>query len=106
MASLSPSQSNPKNPDGIFKPISYKKSLLQLGKIPGYSNVQSSSTFRFRQAHKPIYILRYKKIEQGQLSYPKICPSYLIIFQSIGLSNAQRYTRRKHGVSPKQQHLN
>src|SRR3954468_16422803 len=78
--------------DGIFKPISIihlfqtpgwhlqahlrQKSLLQLGQIPGYSSVQSSSTFKFRQAPKPIYTLRYKKIEQGQLSYPKICPCY------------------------------
>ena len=29
----------------------------------------------------PIYILRYKKIEQGQLLYPKICP--LISFKKI-----------------------
>src|SRR3954464_9370826 len=71
--------------DGIFKPISYKKSLLQLGQIPGHSSVQSSSTFRFRQAHKPIYILRYKKIEQGQLSYPKICPPYFKYFDSYDL---------------------
>src|SRR3954462_6036529 len=63
MASLSPSPT--------------KKSLSQQGQISWYSSVQSSSTFRLRQAHMPIFILRYKKIEQGQLSYPKICPYYL-----------------------------
>src|SRR3954469_16311841 len=63
-------------PDGIYKPISDKKSLLQLGQISWYSSVQSSSTFRYRLANKPLYIFRFKKIEQGQLSYPKICPYY------------------------------
>ena len=42
--------------------------------ISGHFSVQSSSTFGSRKAHKPIYILGSKKIEQGQLLYPKICP--------------------------------
>ena len=42
--------------------------------ISGHSSVQSSSTFRSRKADKPIHILRSKKIEQGQLLYPKIFP--------------------------------
>src|SRR3954470_22220582 len=98
MASLSPSQSYifSKHLDGIFELVSKKSLHHQQGQISWYSSVQSSSTFRFRQPHKPIYILRYKKIEQGQLSYPKICPTYLFIFQSIILSNAQRHTRKKH----------
>ena len=46
--------------------------------ISGHSSVQSSSTFRSRKADKPIYILRIKKIEQGQLLYPKISPLILL----------------------------
>ena len=42
--------------------------------ISGHSSVQSSSTFGLRKARQPICILRSKKIEQGQLLYPKICP--------------------------------
>ena len=42
--------------------------------IFGHSSVQSSSTFGSRKARTPIYILRFKKIEQGKLLYPKICP--------------------------------
>ena len=42
--------------------------------IFGHSSVQSSSTFGLRKARQPICILRSKKIEQGQLLYPKICP--------------------------------
>ena len=41
---------------------------------------QSSSTFRSRKADQPIYILRLKKIEQGQLLYPKIFPLILSRF--------------------------
>src|SRR3954463_5736973 len=86
--------------DGIFKPISIihllqtpgwhlqahlrQKSLFQLGQISWYSSVQSSSTFRYRLAYKPLYIFRFKIIEQGQLSYPKICPhvvANVILFQ-------------------------
>src|SRR3954468_13711014 len=84
--------------DGIFKPISIihllqtpgwhlqahlrQKSLLQLGQISLYSSVQSSSTFRYRLAHKSLYIFRFKIIEQGQLSYPKICPYYFSYLRS------------------------
>ena len=42
--------------------------------ISRHSSVQSSSTFGSRKARKPIYIPRFKKIEQGQLLYPKIFP--------------------------------
>ena len=42
--------------------------------ISGHSSVQSSSTLGLRKARQPICILRSKKIEQGQLLYPKICP--------------------------------
>ena len=50
--------------------------------ISGHSSVQSSSTFGSRKARKPIYILRFKKIEEGQLLYPKICPPiFLKTFQ-------------------------
>ena len=42
--------------------------------ISGHSSVQSSSTFGLRKARQPIYILMSKKIEQGQLLHPKICP--------------------------------
>src|SRR3954471_22306776 len=80
MASSSPSQTTScQHPDGICKPIPVKKSLHPQGQISWYSSVQSSSIFRFRLAHKPLYILRFKKIEQGQLSYPKICPLYFDI---------------------------
>ena len=48
--------------------------------IFGHSSVQPSSTFGSRKARKPIYILRFKKIEQGQLLYPKIFPP---IFQDF-----------------------
>src|SRR4051812_36943735 len=53
-----------------------QKSTCQRGQISWYSSVQSSSTFRYRLAYKPLYIFKCKKIEQGQLSYPKICPYY------------------------------
>ena len=50
--------------------------------ISGHSSVQSSSTFGPRKARKPIYILRFKKIEQGKLLYPKIFPPiFLKTFQ-------------------------
>ena len=81
-------------PDGIFKPISgdlpssppngickpipdttYKvQHHLRRVQISGHSSVQSSSTIRSRKADHPIYIPRFKKIEQGKLVYPKIFP--------------------------------
>src|SRR3954471_19591006 len=78
MASSSPSQSYIffQTPGWHLQAHLRQKSLLQLGQISWYSSVQSSSTFRYRLAHKPLYIFRFKKIEQGQLSYPKICPQY------------------------------
>src|SRR4051812_31557264 len=79
--------------DGIFKPISDEKSLhQQLGQISWYSSVQSSSTFRYRLAYKPLYIFRFKIIEQGQLSYPKICPYYLSYSKFKLKHKAQRHS--------------
>ena len=43
-------------------------------RISGHSSVQSSSTLGLRKARQPICILGSKKIEQGQLLHPKICP--------------------------------
>ena len=81
--------------DGIFKPISNNSQssspngickpipgiinqqcyfMYMRAQIFGHSSVQSSSTFRLQKADKPIYILRFKKIEQGQLLYPKTFP--------------------------------
>ena len=75
------------SPNGIYKPIpnitytvKYRFRLMQ---IYGHSSVQSSSTFRSRKADQPIYILRFKKIEQGQLLYPKIFPLILLITYSL-----------------------
>src|SRR4051812_15249577 len=94
---------------GIFKPISIihllqtpgwhlqahlrQKSLLQLGQISWYSSVQSSSTFRYRLAYKPLYIFRIKIIEQGKLSYPKIFPHY------FSYSNSNQDTRLQDTLS-------
>src|SRR3954468_14893915 len=90
MASLSQYRTTScQHPDGIRKPIPVKNSLHLQGQISWYSSVQSSSIFRFRLAHKPLYILRFKKIEQGQLSYPKICPLYfrVILVQTVSLDS-------------------
>ena len=41
--------------------------------------------FRSRKARQPIYILRFKNIEQGQLLYPKIFPlTFYKIFSHMG----------------------
>src|SRR3954467_8206776 len=66
-----------------------QRSLLQQGQISWYSSVQSSSTFRYRLAYKPLYIFRFKIIEQGQLSYPKIFPPYFYMLKLIQASIAQ-----------------
>ena len=42
--------------------------------ISGHSSVQSSYTFKPRMTHTSISFFKFKKIEQGQLLYPKICP--------------------------------
>ena len=63
------------SPNGISKPIPdiiNQRCYFMRVQISGHSSVQSSSTFRSRKADKPIYILRFKKIEPGQLLYPKI----------------------------------
>ena len=39
-----------------------------------HSSVQSSFTFKSQMADSPIYLFRFKKIEQGQLLYAKIFP--------------------------------
>ena len=76
MASISPSSYPPSLQMASVSPFPtshcwYSTMRVQ---ISGHSSVQSSSTFGSRKARKPIYILRSKKIEQGQLLYPKICP--------------------------------
>src|SRR4051812_16556645 len=85
MASLSPSP---------------KKSLLQLGQNSWYSSVQSSSTFRYRLAHKPLYIFRLKIIKQGQLSYPKICPYYFLLYKFKSIHKAPRHTLLYKALKP------
>ena len=52
----------------------HHRTATMWAQISGHSSVQSSSTFGLRKARHPICILRSKKIEQGQLLYPKICP--------------------------------
>src|SRR4051812_16221870 len=89
MASSSPSQT----PGWHLRAHLRQKSLLQLGQISWYSSVQSSSTFRYRLAHKPLYIFRFKIIEQGQLSYPKIS-------HTISLVQVQIHTQSSKIHSP------
>ena len=67
--------------------------------ISGHSSVQSSSTFGSWKARKPIYILRFKKIEHGQLLYPKISPP-IIQYILLGFSIAQGCLRIDHANSP------
>ena len=55
--------------------------------ISGHSSVQSSSTLGLRKARQPICILRSKKIEQGQLLYPKICPPIFFKNCKVKLQN-------------------
>src|SRR3954468_11874405 len=98
MASPSPSQSHvfSKTPGWHLQAHLRQKSLLQLGQISWYSSVQSPSTFRYRLAYKPLYIFRFKIIEQGQLSYPKICPChfpYTKSNQKTKLQNTVSYTQ-------------
>src|SRR3954471_13994479 len=95
MASSSPSQSYIffQTPEWHLQAHLRQKSLLQLGQISCYSSVQSSSTFRYRLAYKPLYIFRFKLIEQGQLSYPKICPYY------FSYSNSNQYTKLQDTLS-------
>ena len=59
-------------------PISQIKCYFMRVQISGHSSFESSSTFRSRKADGPIYILRFKKIEQGSLLYPKIFPRILL----------------------------
>ena len=83
MASLSPSSIIVFQMASISPfPISQDKYHFMRVQIYGHSSVQSSSTFRSRKADQPIYILGLKKIEQGQLLYPKIFP---LISQRITL---------------------
>ena len=93
MASLSPSPTILyRLPNGICKPIlditnQYYYMRVQ---ISGHSSVQSSSTFRSRKAEEPIYILRFKKIEQGQLLYPKIFPHIFLNTCQVRSPNCSR----------------
>ena len=97
--------------DGIFKPISdsllspfpngicnpipdiiHQQCYFRRVQISGHSSVLSSSTFRSQKEDNPIYILRFKKIEQGQLLYPKIFPP--IFTQDMLLEALNRYRYR------------
>ena len=62
--------------------------------IFGHFSVQSSSTFGSRKAHKPIYILRFKKIEHGQLLYPKICPPIFLKICQEWPSNGSKWLKK------------
>ena len=93
MASISPSLLSIISQHDICKPIPYIILLTHSmwAQISGHFSVQSSSTFGSRKARKPIYILRSKKIEQGQLLYPKICPPiFLKTFQEKFTSPTRR----------------
>ena len=100
--------------DGIFNPISddslssYPNGICNL--IPDiinqqcyfrrvqifrHSSVQSSSTFRSRKADTLIYILKFKKIEQGKLLYPKIYP--LIFLNTCQVRSSNCSTKSKSG---------
>ena len=61
--------------------------------ISKHSSVQSSSTFGSRKARKPIYILRFKKIEQGQLLYPKIFPPIFLKICQEWSSNCLKWLK-------------
>ena len=65
-------------PNGIYNPILDITNTIRYHfrrvQMYGHSSVQSSSTFRSRKLDKPIYIFWFKKIEQGQLLYPKFFP--------------------------------
>ena len=107
MASLSPF------PDGIYKPISddlpspspngiYNpipditytvKYRFRRVQIYGHSSVQSSSTFRWRKPDQPIYILRFKKTEQGKLLYHKIFPPIFTQDMPLQVLNCSRMTK-------------
>ena len=73
--------------------INQQRYLLRMRvQISGHYSVQSSPTFGSRKARKPIYILRFKKIEQRQMLYPKICPPiFLNISRKIHKSNPARH---------------
>ena len=70
--------------------------------ISGHSSVQSSSTFGSRKERKLIYILGHKKIEQGQLLYPKIFPLiFLKTLQEKSLSCSSLLKSGSDKLSPK-----
>ena len=71
-------------------PTSQDKYHFMRVQISGHSSVQSSSTFGSRKADKPIYILRFKKIEQGQLLYLKIFPPIFLSTCQVRSSNCSR----------------
>ena len=95
MASISPSSYPPSLQMASISPFptSHCWDSTMRVQISGHSSVQSSSTFGSRKARKPIYILRFKKIEQGQLLYPKICPPIFLknISRKIHKSNLARH---------------
>ena len=69
-------------------------------------SVQSSSTLRSQKADQPIYILRYKNIEQGQQLYPKIFPPILINICSLRSSTCSRMPKSwPDKLSPKAMYI-
>ena len=74
--------------------------------ISGHSSVQSSSTFGSRKARNSIYILRFKKIEQGKLLYPKIFPLiFLKTLQEKSPSGSRLLKSWPNKLSPKAVYL-
>ena len=77
-------------PNFIYKPIPdiiHQHYHFRRVQISGYSSVQSSSTSRSLEEDKPIYILKFKKIEQGKLLYSKIFPSHFTKHMPIKVPN-------------------
>ncbi|CAI8603697.1 unnamed protein product [Vicia faba] len=98
-ASLSPSSVINLQMESIspFSTSQDKYHLMRV-QISGHSSVQSSTTFRSRKARKPIYILRFKKIEQGEPVVPQNFPSHISQYISSGvlklLKKVQGLTRQ------------
>ena len=95
MASISPSSYPPSLQMASVSPFptSHCWYYTMRVQISGHFSVQSSSTFGSRKARKPIYILRFKKIEQGQLLYPKICPPIFLKICQDWFPNCSRWLK-------------
>src|SRR3954468_3805357 len=77
--------------DGIFKPISDKGPYFSKGKFLGilvFNHLPPSDT----DWHTNHSLFRFKIIEQGQLSYPKICPYIFSSSQYKSVHKAPRHT--------------